>query len=97
MIRLSSRPDPNEPTGAVFALGAFNLEWGTSMHNWLRALSLPLVLAVAACGGGGDSGTPNTAPTANFAFSCVDLTCNFVNVSTSQDTNDSIIANTVIT
>ena len=40
------------------------------------------------------SAPANTAPTANFAFSCVDLTCNFVNLSTSQDTNDTIIAYT---
>jgi len=64
------------------------------MHHWLRALSLPLVLALSACGGGGSSGPAKTAPTANFAFSCVDLTCNFVNLSTSQDTNDNIIAYT---
>ena len=65
------------------------------MHTWLRALSLSLVLALSACGGGGDSsGSTNTAPTANFAFSCVDLTCNFVNLSTSQDPGDSIIAYT---
>ena len=66
------------------------------MHNWFRALSLPLVLALSACGGGGGgSSTPaNTAPTANFAFSCVDLACTFVNVSTTQDTNDTLIAYT---
>ena len=65
------------------------------MHTWLRALSLSLVLALSACGGGGDSsGRANTAPTANFAFSCVDLTCNFVNLSTTQDTSDTIIAYT---
>ena len=63
------------------------------MHHWLRAFSLPLVLALAACGGGGGSSAPtNTAPTANIAFNCTDLTCNFVNHSTSQDTNDTLIA-----
>ena len=96
MIRLSSRPDREEPTGALFALGASNSNRGTSMHNWLRALSLPLVLALSACGGGGGGGssTTNTPPTANFAFSCTDLTCEFTNASTSQDTNDTLIAYT---
>jgi PKD repeat protein len=64
------------------------------MHTWLRALCLPVLLALSACGGGGDSTPANTVPTANFAFSCVDLTCNFDNLSTTQDTNDSLIAYT---
>jgi len=65
------------------------------MHTWLRALSLSLVVALSACGGGGSSSsTAKTPPTANFAFSCVDLACNFVNTSTSQDPTDSLIAYT---
>ena len=65
------------------------------MHSWLRALSLSLVVALSACGGGGgSSSTAKSPPTANFAFSCVDLTCNFVNASTSQDPNDTLIAYT---
>ena len=64
------------------------------MHNWLKALSLPVFLFLSACGGGGSSSPPSTPPTANFAFSCVDLACSFVNLSTTQDTNDSLIAYT---
>ncbi len=64
------------------------------MHAWFKALSLPLVLALSACGGGGSSGgsPANTAPTANFSFSCSDLVCNFTNLSTNQDVADTIIA-----
>jgi PKD repeat protein len=64
------------------------------MYTWLRAISLPLALFLSACGGGGSSTPANTAPTANFAFSCIDLTCTFVNVSTTQDTNDTLFAYT---
>ena len=65
------------------------------MHTWLKALSVSLVLALSACGGGGSSSGPaKTAPTANFAFSCADLTCTFVNLSTTQDAGDPIIAYT---
>ena len=65
------------------------------MHNRLRALVLPFVLVLAACGGGGggsSSGPASTPPTANFAVLCVDLGCTFTNLSTTQDTNDSLIA-----
>jgi len=63
------------------------------MRTWLRALSLPLVLALSACGGGASDSRPvNTAPTANFAFNCSDLVCAFTNISTSQDLADTIIA-----
>jgi len=65
------------------------------MHTWLKALSVSLVLALSACGGGGSSSGPaKTAPTANFAFSCVDLTCTFLNLSTTQDTTDTLVAYT---
>lgn len=96
MIRLSGPRAGKTSTGAPFALGASNSNRGTSMHTWLRALSLPLVLALSACGGGGGGGssTTNTPPTANFAFSCTDLTCDFTNASTSQDTNDTLISYT---
>jgi PKD repeat protein len=65
------------------------------MNTWLRALFLSLVAALSACGGGGSSSAPpNSPPTANFAFSCVDLVCSFLNLSTSQDADDTIIAYT---
>ena len=63
------------------------------MHHWLRAFSFSLVLALSACGGGGSSSGPaKTAPTANFGFSCGYLAFTFINLSTSQDTTDTIIA-----
>ena len=46
------------------------------MHTWLRALSLSLVVALSACGAGRQLvDAAKTPPTANFAFSCVDLAC----------------------
>ena len=65
------------------------------MHHWLRAFSLPLILVLSACGGGGGGGgggSTSTPPTANFSFACTDLACSFTNLSTTQDTSDSIIA-----
>ena len=69
------------------------------MSNKSRAAWLFLVLAIAGCGGGGGSagtstgGFPsNTAPTANFAFACADLVCNFTSTSTDQDVGDAIVA-----
>jgi PKD repeat protein len=59
---------------------------------WLRAiLALPF-LALSACGGGGGggSGGNNTAPTANFAFSCADLVCSFTSTSSDPDAGDSV-------
>ena len=61
--------------------------------------AMALALAVSSCGGGGDSITVNTppppanrAPTANFAFSCADLTCAFTSTSTDQDAGDAIVS-----
>lgn len=58
---------------------------------WLRViLALPF-LALSACGGGGGgSGGNNTAPVANFAYSCVDLVCTFTSTSSDPDVGDSI-------
>jgi PKD repeat protein len=68
------------------------------MVNWLRVVVLLAPLGLAACGGGGGGGggggsstTVNTAPTANFAFSCVDLACTFTSTSTDQDVGDAIV------
>lgn len=64
--------------------------------NLGRVLSVALSFAafsLAGCGGGGSSGgSPNSAPTANFALSCSDLVCNFTNVSFDSDVGDSIVA-----
>ena len=63
------------------------------MNNWLRAMFLMPFLGLAACGGGGgdSSSLPSdTVPTANFAFTCVDLVCNFTSTSTDQDVGDAI-------
>ena len=67
------------------------------MTNWLRALLLLSALGLSACGGGGGGGgggaapaSVNTAPTANFAVSCVDLACTFTSTSTDQDVGDTI-------
>lgn len=63
------------------------------MNNWLRVTGgACLLLALAACGGGGGSSptAANTAPTANFAFSCADLACTFTSTSTDQDIGDAI-------
>jgi PKD repeat protein len=47
--------------------------------GWLAAGALLLV----ACGGGDDGGTtPNTSPTADFDWSCAELTCSFTDAST---------------
>ncbi len=64
------------------------------MSAWLRTAGVALlVAAVSACGGGGSSGAAaNTAPTPNFAFSCVDLACTFTSTSTDQDLGDAIAA-----
>jgi len=66
------------------------------MSNWFRALWILPVLVTAACGGGGGGGggggtpQPNRAPTANFGFTCSDLSCNLSSTSTDEDVNDSI-------
>jgi PKD repeat protein len=64
------------------------------MKNGWRILGVVMALAVSACGGGGDSAgssrPPNTAPTANFAFTCRDLLCDFTSTSTDQDVGDAI-------
>ncbi|MEO8836589.1 MAG: PKD domain-containing protein, partial [Caldimonas sp.] len=65
------------------------------MANWQRAAGALLVTAaISGCGGGGSApaSAPNTAPTANFAFSCVDLVCTFTSLSTDQDVGDAIVA-----
>jgi PKD repeat protein len=66
------------------------------MSKWLRAVWLLPVLAISACGGGGGGSSSalmaNTAPTANFAFSCADLACSFTSTSTDQDVGDAIVA-----
>jgi PKD repeat protein len=69
------------------------------MSAWKRAAGLVLVASISACGGGGGGaagpaapGAPvNTPPTANFAFSCVDLACTFTSTSTDQDVGDAIV------
>ena len=66
------------------------------MKHWQRSAGLFFSAVVSACGGGGDfsSAAPvalaNTAPTANFAFSCADLVCSFTSTSTDQDVGDAI-------
>src|SRR4051812_9415946 len=66
------------------------------MRNWLLAACVLPALGLSACGGGGGGGTAgsvpaaNTAPTANFAVSCVDLACTFTSTSTDQDVGDAI-------
>jgi PKD repeat protein len=67
------------------------------MCNWLRAVCVLSALGLSACGGGGGGGSfapapapGNTAPTANFAASCVDLSCTFTSTSTDQDVGDVI-------
>ena len=66
------------------------------MNDRLRALCFSLTLVLAACGGGGGGGgggtTISTAPTANFAFVCTDLSCTFTSTSTNQVVNDTIVA-----
>jgi PKD repeat protein len=69
------------------------------MNNWLRVIAFLTFLGLSACGGGGDSSSPppgppapaNTAPTANFAFSCTDVVCSFTNTSTDQDQGDTVV------
>jgi PKD repeat protein len=67
------------------------------MSAWKRAAGLAFVASISACGGGGGGGAAgpaasvNTPPTANFAFSCVDLTCTFTSTSTDQDVGDAIV------
>jgi len=64
------------------------------MRNWLLAVGVLPVLTLSACGGGGSSAPApavNTAPTANFAVACVDLTCTFTSTSTDQDVGDAIV------
>ena len=64
------------------------------MSNWIRALWILPVLALAACGGGGGGGgstpAPNRAPTANFAFTCTDLVCTLTSTSTDENVGDTI-------
>jgi PKD repeat protein len=65
------------------------------MSNWFRALWILPVLVTAACGGGGGGGggaapQANRAPTANFGFTCSDLSCSLSSTSTDEDVNDSI-------
>jgi PKD repeat protein len=65
--------------------------------NSLRAFAGLLIAGLSACGGGGGGGggslgPTNTAPTANFAFTCVDLGCTFTSTSTDQDSGDGIIS-----
>ncbi len=67
------------------------------MNQLLRSAFASAVVALSACGGGGDSvstpaAVPNTAPTANFAFSCADLVCSFDSTSTDQTPGDAIAA-----
>lgn len=64
--------------------------------GWLRALALLPVLGMAACGGGGSGSATatDTAPTANFAFSCTDLVCSFTSTSTDPDVGDVIASQT---
>jgi PKD repeat protein len=63
------------------------------MSNWFRAIAFLPFLGLAACGGGGggSSSPANTAPTANFAFSCADVVCNFTSTSSDQDVGDSVV------
>ena len=64
------------------------------MNSWLRAMWLLPLLGFSACGGGGGgtSAPPNTPPTANFAFTCVDLVCDFKSTSTDQDVGDAVLS-----
>ncbi len=66
------------------------------MNSGVRGSAVLLFLALAGCGGGGGGGSSgggtNAAPTANFAFSCVDLACTFTSTSTDQDVGDAIAA-----
>ena len=64
------------------------------MGNSLRGWALLLIAALSACGGGGGSApaAANRAPTANFAFSCVDLVCTFTSNSTDQDVGDAVVS-----
>lgn len=62
------------------------------MNNWLRAIAFLPFLGLSACGGGGGSSSPaNTAPTANFAFSCADTVCTFTSTSSDQDVGDAVV------
>jgi PKD repeat protein len=66
------------------------------MNNFLRGSASLLLLALAACGGGGGGGSSSSAanrpPTANFAFSCADLTCTFTSTSSDQDVGDTLVS-----
>ena len=58
------------------------------MNNSLRPSLLSLLFALSACGGGGGGGVSapaNSAPTALFKQTCVDLTCAFENFSSDRD------------
>jgi len=62
------------------------------MNNWFRAIAVLPFLGLSACGGGGGSSSPaNTAPTANFAFSCADVVCTFTSTSSDQDVGDAVV------
>ncbi|MEP6813790.1 MAG: PKD domain-containing protein [Actinomycetota bacterium] len=65
-----------------------------NIRDWLRGSAALLVVALSGCGGGGGSSptATNTAPSANFAFSCTDLACTFTSTSTDQDVGDAIVA-----
>ena len=57
-------------------------------------MSFLLLLGLSACGGGGSGSATapaDTPPTANFAFACQDLVCNFTSTSTDQDVGDAIM------
>lgn len=67
--------------------------------KWLRGLYLLPFLGLFGCGGGGGGGEelipnplPNTAPVANFAYSCTDLNCSFTSTSRDNDVGGSIAA-----
>lgn len=67
-------------------------------NHLVRLGCLSAVVALSACGGGGGDSVsttpamPNTAPTANFAFSCADLVCSLNSTSTDQTPGDGIAA-----
>ena len=65
-----------------------------NIGDWLRDSAALLVVALSGCGGGGGSSSTaaNTAPSANFAFSCTDLACTFTSTSTDQDIGDAIVS-----